>query len=147
VLADLRLEESDRASDKPFRLTMQPVKDDFPVLKLDAQGKQPTAGGEAFFGDPKKEEDRHGFYGCYPVKGVKPEAVVLATFSDPAARMADGKERPFLVVRPTGKGRVAYIGSGELWRLRQYRETYHERLWLGLINYVRAAEVKIEDKP
>jgi hypothetical protein len=42
---------------------------------------------------------------------------------------------------------VAYIGSGEMWRLRQYRAAYHERLWLELINYVCAAEIKKEEKP
>jgi hypothetical protein len=141
------LEKPDRAASKPSRLTMQPVKGDFPFLKLDAEGKGPTAGWDAFFGDPKQEEGRRGFFGCYPVKAVKPEAVVLATFSDAAAKTADGKEWPFLVVRPTGKGRVAYIGSGELWRLRQYRAAYHERLWLGLIDYVRAAGEKKEEKP
>jgi hypothetical protein len=147
-LLDARLEEEERRSDKPFRLNFPPAKGNFPFLKLDAEGKEPNAGWEAFFGDPRKQEEQRGFYGCYPVKGVKLGAVVLATFADPAAKMADGKERPFLVVRPAGKGRVAYLGSGEVWRLREYREAYHERLWLGLIDYVRTApEVKKDEKP
>jgi hypothetical protein len=145
-LIDIRLEEEERHYDKPFRLSFPPVQGDFPFLKLDAAGKGPTAGWDAFFGDPKQEGNRHGFYGCYPVKAVKPEAVVLATFTDPTAKMSDGKERPFLVVRPTGKGRVAYLGSGELWRLRQYREAYHERLWLGLINYARGSADRTKDE-
>ncbi len=137
VLTDLRLEEAERQADKPHRLTFPPAEGDYPFLKLEAEGKESTAGWEAFFGDPKQEV-RHGFFACYPVRSIKPDAVVLATFQDPAAKMADGKERPFLVVRATGKGRVAYIGSGEIWRLRQYRAAYHERLWLELIHYVGA---------
>jgi hypothetical protein len=147
-LVDARLEEGDRSSDKPFRLNFPPAKGDFPFLKLDTDAKEPIADWEAFFGNPKEPEGRRGFFGCYPVKSVKPGAAVVATFADPAAKMADGKERPFLVVRPTGKGRVAYLGSGEVWRLREYREAYHERLWLGLIDYVRGGDgVKKEEKP
>lgn len=147
-LADARLEEGERSSDKPFRLNFPPAKGSFPFLKLDADAKEPVADWEAFFGSPKEPEGRRGFFGCYPVKAVKPGAVVLATFADPAAKMADGKERPFLVVRPTGKGRVAYLGSGEVWRLREYREAYHERLWLGLIEYARGGDgLKRDEKP
>jgi len=145
-LLDMRLVDQGRRTDKPFRLTTLPVKD-YPFLQLEPRDKEPTGGWESYFGDPKKEE--RGFFNCYPVKGIKPDAVVLATFADPAMKMKDGTERPFLVTRPTEKGRVVYIGSGELWRLRQYREAYHERLWLGLINHARgvAAEMKKEEKP
>ena len=36
---------------------------------------------------------------------------------------------------PRGKGRVLYLSSGELWRLRKYRDTAHERLWTQLLQH------------
>ena len=59
----------------------------------------------------------------------------MATFADPRARLADGKEQPFLVTMPYGSGKVVYIGSGEVWRLRQYSEAFHERFWIKLARY------------
>jgi hypothetical protein len=90
-------------------------------------GGRPAAGGQA--------TSRRGFYNYYPVKAVKPNATVVATFTDPRARLADGKEQPYLVAMPYGSGRVIYLGSGESWRLRQYREAYHERFWTKLARY------------
>jgi hypothetical protein len=63
---------------------------------------------------------------------VKPGASVVATFTDPIMKMPDGKEHPFLVTMPYGKGRVAFLGSGEMRRLRQFREVFYERFWLKL---------------
>ena len=64
---------------------------------------------------------------------------MIAAFRDPATRIAGpgGKlqDLPYLVVMPHGKGRTVYLGSGELWRLRQFRESFHERLWAQLIHY------------
>ena len=57
-------------------------------------------------GTPKR-----GFFSFYPVKSVKPGATVVATFTDPAAKL-DGKEHPFLVTQQFGKGRVVFVGSG-----------------------------------
>jgi hypothetical protein len=50
--------------------------------------------------------------------------------------MVDGKEHPYLVTMPYGSGRVVYLGSGEVWRFRQYREVYFERFWTKLARYV-----------
>jgi hypothetical protein len=74
-------------------------------------------------------ERRGGFYDCFPVRQVKPTATVLATFANPDLRLPNGAHCPFIVTMPYGKGKVLYVGSGELWRLRQYREAFHERWW------------------
>src|SRR5438067_10303572 len=52
--------------------------------------------------------------------------------------MPDGKEAPFLVSMQFGKGRVVFVGSSELWRLRGYREVYYERFWTKLGRYASA---------
>lgn len=84
----------------------------------------------------RQQEDRHGgFYDCHPVKDVKPTAVVLASFLDTELRFA-GQDCPFLVTMSYDKGRIAYLGSGEMWRLRQFRVAYHERFWRELVKYV-----------
>jgi len=57
------------------------------------------------------------FTAITPVKSVKGGATVIATFTDPLAKMPDGKEAPFLVSMQFGKGRVLFLGSSELWRL------------------------------
>jgi hypothetical protein len=110
-------------------------------LKLDEDSKEPLSGWEEFFTgagrgqSDKSQPPRRGFYNYYPVKGAKPNATVVATFSDPRARLNDGKEHPYLVTMPYGSGKVVFLGSGELWRLRQYREIYHERFWTKLARY------------
>src|SRR5207245_9074907 len=77
-----------------------------------------------------------GSSSCAPVRDVKPSATVVATCADPRARIDSGqKEQPYLVVMPFGSGKVVYLGSGETWRLRQYREVYHERFWTKLARY------------
>jgi hypothetical protein len=147
ALKDPRLDDTERNTDKPFRLTFPPVKGDFLFLKLDPDGKEPMSGWEEFFDVQKGDGPRRGFYSCFPVKSVKEEAVVVATFADPAMKLDKDHEVPFLVSRPTGKGRVVYLG-GEVWRLRQHKEAFHERFWLGLTDYARGGtgEVKKEEK-
>src|SRR5262249_26881075 len=79
---------------------------------------------------------RHGFFNYYPVKGAKTNATVIGTFSDPIARVGDGKqEQPFLVSMPYGNGRVVWLGSGEIWRLRQYRGMVYGRFLTKLARY------------
>lgn len=86
----------------------------------------------------EKGDVARGFYDYYPVKAVKPAATLLATFSDPAAKLANGSEQPYLVTMPYGKGQVVYLGSGEMWRLRQFRETFHDRFWRDVVSFAAA---------
>lgn len=110
-------------------------------LRLDEDGRDPLAGWDEFFtgrrpGGALEPGVRRGFYDYYPAKSSKPNANVVATFTDPRARTSDGKEQPYLVTMPYGNGRVVYLASGETWRLRRFREAYFERFWTKLARYV-----------
>ena len=76
-----------------------------------------------------------GVFSYQPLRGAKPAATVLAHFSDP--RAAQGDNGPvFLATQFYGSGRVFYIGSGELWRLRALDPRYFEKLYTRLIRHV-----------
>ncbi|MCA9260225.1 MAG: VWA domain-containing protein, partial [Planctomycetales bacterium] len=90
---------------------------------------------------PSPEENREqweafpGVYGCYAVKGEKPGAVVLGRFGDPDAGLA--VERPvYLAEQFYGAGRVFYMGSSELWRLRGVSPTLFETLTTQILRHV-----------
>jgi hypothetical protein len=130
-----------RPTRAPWRLNFAGASPDQDFLKLDEEAKDPTAGWREFFdGADRKSESTpiRGFYTTYPVKSVKPGAAVVASFTDPLSRMPDGKEAPFLVTMPYGKGRVVFLGSAEMRRLRQFREVYYERFWLKLARWSSA---------
>jgi uncharacterized membrane protein len=140
VLQDSRVVEKDRDTSKAWRLNFPASKIDLPFLNLNPDAKGRLDGWEEFFTggktDAKKDaEPMHGFYNYYPVKSVKEGAHVMATFADPAAKLANGMEHPYLVVGTAGKGRVLYLGAGETWRLRQHSEAFYERFWTGLIRF------------
>src|SRR5260370_280963 len=129
---------SARPSTVPSRLHFKSANAEMEFLKLDEEAKEPLAGWEQFFTGSSKVDAPvvRGFYSYYPVSNVKPSATVVATFADPRARIDNGqKEQPYLVTMPFGNGKVVYLGSGETWRLRQYREIYHERFWTKLARY------------
>jgi hypothetical protein len=76
-----------------------------------------------------------GVFGCYATKGAKPGATVYARYSDPDAGL--GVERPvYLADQFYGAGRVMYLGSGELWRLRSVDPGFFERLTTQLLRHV-----------
>lgn len=76
-----------------------------------------------------------GVYGYFDVKGAKPAATVYATFSDPRAA-AGGDAPPYMASQFYGAGRVFYIGSGEMWRLRGVDPALFEAYYTKLIRYV-----------
>ena len=128
-------DEAEADTSRPWRLHFPAGGAGAPFLKLDPAGEGPLAGWGAFFVDRADEKAPRGFFRAYPVRSVKAGATVVATFANPKAKMAGDKERPFLVTTARGKGRVVYLGSGETWRLRQYREAYHENFWRQLLAY------------
>jgi hypothetical protein len=145
ILQDSRLQNLDlgRPTTDPWRLSFPGATSEMEFLKLEEGGKEQLAGWEEFFtGTSKAEAGKEtpiarGFYSYYPVESVKPSAGVVATFSDPRAHLRNSeKEQPYIVTMPYGSGKVVYIGSNESWRLRQYREAYHERFWTKLARYV-----------
>lgn len=76
-----------------------------------------------------------GVYSFFPVRGVKPGATVLARFSDPRSGTG-GEGAPYFVSQFYGSGRVFYMGSGEMWRLRGVDEKYFEIFYTKLIRHV-----------
>jgi RNA polymerase sigma factor (sigma-70 family) len=96
------------------------------------------AGWNSYFWNEAKEvkEDipQRGFYSFCPVERLKPASVVLATFAGPKKSQIDGQ--PFLVSMPYGRGKTMYLGSGETWRLRQFKESFHENFWLNVAHYL-----------
>lgn len=76
-----------------------------------------------------------GVYGCYAVKGPKPGARVLGWYGDPDASLS--QDYPvYMAEQFYGSGRVFYVGSGELWRLRALDPAYFEFLTTRLIRHV-----------
>ena len=76
-----------------------------------------------------------GVFGCYAVKGPKAGTRVLGRYSDPDAGIS--VERPvFFAEHFYGGGRVFYMGSGEIWRLRNIDPTLFEVLYTRLIRHV-----------
>jgi hypothetical protein len=129
-----------RTTKLPWRLNFPGANPDMEFLKLDDNSKDLLSGWQEFFDGAEKKvegQPRRGFFSFYPLKSVKPGATVIATFTDPAA-VLEGKEQPFLVTQQFGKGRVVFVGSSEIWRLRQYKEVWYERFWMKLGRYASA---------
>jgi hypothetical protein len=145
VLEDARIQNLDRLTNDPWRLNFQGVTPEMEFMRLD-EGQDamanPLKAWEDFFfspenaNAPKGQPAIRGFYNYYPVKHPKDGTQVIATFSDPLAKMADGREQPYLAFMPYGTGKVFWIGSGEMWRLRAYKESYHDRFWVKLARFV-----------
>ena len=47
-----------------------------------------------------------------------------------------GKEPPYFVEQFYGSGRVFYMGSGEMWRLRRLDPAYFDQFYTKLIRHV-----------
>jgi uncharacterized membrane protein len=129
-------------SRKPWHLNFPGANKDMEFLKLDDDKNHPLAGWDEFFFRKEKRqtsdtEAYRGFYSVYPVQAVKKGATVVATFADPATRLPDGSEHPFLVVMDYPQGKIAFL-AGEVWRLRSFKEAFFERFWIKLARYVSA---------
>ena len=76
-----------------------------------------------------------GVFGFYRVRGPKLGATVYATYSDPETAIGDQKPIYF-AGQFYGSGRVFYMGSGEMWRLRELDEKYFDTFYTKLIRHV-----------
>ena len=73
--------------------------------------------------------------GYYGVRGAKPGATVFGRYSDPEP--GSGDQRPvYMAGQFYGAGRVFYLGSGEMWRLRALDDSYFEQFYTKLIRHV-----------
>lgn len=160
VLRDARLEGLGGGfvhdSSRPYALNFTPNAKEYPFLKLDEKGENPTAGWNSFFWNdekftPEKGKDakpRRGFFTYYPVEKLRPASEVIATFAGPKeTRIGDKTEafmdqQPFIVTMRYGLGKSLYLGSGELWRLRAFKDGAHERIWIKMARYVAAGALE-----
>jgi hypothetical protein len=76
-----------------------------------------------------------GVFGYYRVRGAKPGATTYALYSDPEAATSDQKP-VYFAGQFYGSGRVFYLGSGEMWRLRELDEKYFDTFYIKLIRHV-----------
>ncbi len=76
-----------------------------------------------------------GVYSFYASYEPKPGALPLAYFSDPSTAL-DGKFPVYLATQFYGAGRVAFQGSGEIWRLRQLSDDYFDTYYTKLLRWV-----------
>jgi len=76
-----------------------------------------------------------GFYSFFLVRGLKPTATLYAKSSSPDAAGMTGVAALF-AEQYYGAGRVFYIGSSEIWRLRILDDTYFEKIYAKLIRHV-----------
>jgi len=142
LLRDLRLDGADRALETPFPLKFEATTPDMEFLRLDEdQENKPFLSDWAdFFNSAgRPDEVSRGFFTAYPVEDVRKGALVAARLGDERTKLKDGKLSPWLVLSDPASGkRIVWIGSDETWRLRAYRETWHERFWTKLARFAAA---------
>lgn len=150
----LSLGPAERPTTEPWRLNFPGATDEMEFLKLEEGKNEALAGWEEFFTGRSRGEGaageatvRRGFFNYYPVRDKKPGATVVATFADPRARLSDGREMPYLVSTQYRRGRVLYLGWGEMWRLRQYREEFFERFATKAARYAAAGALGAQRNP
>ncbi len=78
--------------------------------------------------------DFGGIYACYRGFEAKKEATVYARFCDPDVGRKD-IGLIFMASQPYGAGRVFYLGSGQLWRLRASDESNFARIYGQIMRF------------
>lgn len=147
------LESGSFARREPRRLELTDEYRDAPFLWLAEDAAKDRRAWHHFFTGRDEDPDRSptaalaeklkppfGIHGCLPIRGPKPGAKVYARFADPQAG-EDGLAPVYMAGQFYGCGRVFYLGSGEMWRLRRASEGYFERFYTGLVRHV--AQVRL----
>ena len=117
------------------------------ILKDSTDPSYQVAGWEKFFTgqdrfDPTKPDGAkfkptRGIYSYYPVKH-KRGASVLAEFVDLDDKDGQPVKWPYLVVTQPARGRSAFLGSGEIYRIRQTDPAYYDRFWIKMCRFLVA---------
>jgi hypothetical protein len=76
-----------------------------------------------------------GVFGYYRARGTKPGATAYAYYSDPDAAIGD-KKPLYFAGHYFGAGRVFFMGSGEIYRLRELDDRYFDTFYTKLIRHV-----------
>jgi len=78
------------------------------------------------------------------VAGAKPAATVLATLSDAPRRR---EPYPLIAWQRYGRGKVMFVGTDQLWRLRfKVGDRYHARYWGQVIQFLTLSRLLGENK-
>jgi hypothetical protein len=86
-----------------------------------------------------------GVYGYYAVKDIKPGATIYAKFVN--EKEAVGDDMPvYMAGHFYGAGRVFFLASGEMWRIRQIDDTYFDTYYTKLIRHVAEGRL-LRDSP
>jgi hypothetical protein len=116
----------------------------FPIRFVDENNDRASRDGPSaeflWLGDNEPQSSAawksfRGVYGYYPVKGAKPLATVHARFGDPSSDPEQGGV-VYMCSQFYGAGRVFYLGSGEMYRIRAVDEAYFETFYTKLIRHV-----------
>lgn len=118
------LEDSRTGSKEPWPIEMTREGLDAEFLWLDDSGPASQQIWSSF----------KGVYGYFNVRGLKPGAALYANITDPRAA-SDGSP-VYMAGQFFGSGRVFYIGSSEMYRLRELDESYFETFYTKLIRHV-----------
>ena len=113
-------------SDTPWPLELTDAGRSAPFMDLSEDDTKPATAAW---------DDFEGVYGFYAAKDVKPGATVYARFSDPQTKVNDSLP-VYIADQFYGAGRVAYLASGEMWRLRAYDDSHFQRFYTKLIRHV-----------
>jgi hypothetical protein len=119
------LKDSDFDNKRPYPLQFSPEGHEAEHLWL----------GDAQIASQQTWNAFEGVYGYYDVDGPKSAATVYARYSNPDADDGDGLP-VYFVGQFYGSGRVFYLGSGEMWRLRSLDVGHFETFYTKLIRYV-----------
>jgi len=112
-------------SDKPWPLNFSREGEEAEFLWIDDSAEASQRAWSQF----------DGVFGYYAVKDPKPGARVYARFSDPDTALDD--ELPiYFAGHFYGSGRVFFMASGEMWRVRSVDDTYFESFYTRLIRWV-----------
>ena len=76
-----------------------------------------------------------GVYGYFAVRDRKEGARVYARFSDPSEVSLDNESPIYMAGQYYGAGRVFFLASGEMWRLRGVDDSYLSRYYTQLIRW------------
>ena len=128
VLEPVSLEvDLTRQSDQAWPVEISPDGRDAGFLQLSDDAEDPMGAWQEF----------DGVFRCFPTVGPKDGAMVYAHFSDPRS------DRPVLIASQFfGSGRVLYLGSPELWRLRSLDEDLFDRFWIKAVRELGQTRMK-----
>lgn len=88
-------------------------------------------------------ENFEGVYGYYSAYELKPGAKALAYFNDLQA-MVGGDLPIYMASQFYGSGRTAFLGGGELWRIRAQGDAYFDRFYIKLVRWISQGRLLLD---